>query len=110
MKKLISIEDNENNIPEINGGDIYINNKNEFIYIINMFTYYDLKLIKFVNGKIKTSTAKAKDLIGSKFIINIRTDEEQLNKIYKEIDDLKIDFWEYLKIRYANIGGGIYNE
>ena len=103
MKKLISIETNEDNIPEIKDGDIYINNKNEFIYVINMLMYYDLKLIKFVNGKVKTSNAKAEDLINCKLIINIWTDREQLNKIYKEIDDLKINFWEYLKIKYANI-------
>ena len=106
MKKLILIEDNENNIPEINGGDIYINNKNEFIYVINMIMYYDLKLIKFVNGKVKISNAKTEDLIDCKFIINIWKDYEQLNKIYKEIYDLKINFWEYLKIRYANTGRG----
>ena len=104
MKKLILIEDNEKNIPEIKGGDIYINNKNEFIYVINMLSYYDIKLIKFVNGKIKTLSAKTEDLVDSKFIINIRTDEEQLNKIFKETKDLKINFWEYLKIKYANIG------
>ena len=61
MKKLISIEDNENNIPEINGGDIYINNKNEFIYIINMFTYYEQTIDK-AHARLKNPITNSRSL------------------------------------------------